>query len=84
MRQSDNFLEILMSEVYYYYKEKNNIKFFYSECQEPMGLENKYTGEITASSFYNPSTSPDKARMGSDTAWVAGITNVNQYLQVGI
>lgn len=49
-----------------------------------MGMENGEISEysISASSFYDPETNPEKGRMGSDTAWVAGENNAYQYFQV--
>ena len=55
---------------------------FLAECKEPMGLESGSTGILTASSFFDAETSAEYGRMGSDSAWAAGVNNVNQYLQV--
>lgn len=47
-----------------------------------MGLESGSAGILTASSFFDAETSAEKGRIGSDSAWAAGVNNINQYLQV--
>ena len=37
---------------------------------------------ISASSSRSPSTRPENARLNGPTAWVAGVENKNQYVQV--
>ncbi|KAG8186759.1 hypothetical protein JTE90_010656 [Oedothorax gibbosus] len=53
-------------------------------CEEPMGLETGviYDFQITASTSANPELGPEKARLGSDSGWVAELGDTEPYLQI--
>lgn len=53
-------------------------------CREPMGVESNAISDfqITSSSNYDATLTPNDARLNSDTAWAAEVLDENQYIQV--
>lgn len=66
--------------------------FFFAECLQPLGMENKYIpdSQITASSEWNRNHGPSNGRLnfqagrGRTGAWSAKTNDVNQWLQVDL
>nr|XP_042904159.1 uncharacterized protein LOC107439698 isoform X4 [Parasteatoda tepidariorum] len=54
------------------------------ECTDPIGLESGALSDIqfSASSNFGPKFSPELARLGSDTVWMSGVLDENQYIQI--
>ena len=58
--------------------------FFSEDCKVPMGMQNRAIRKemITASSHRSVSSGPEQARLNGPNAWIAGVDNKNQYIQV--